>query len=129
MLNEKGQEVPDPTPIVVRFKSRVITEFDRVREFIQRELSESAGRAGAETFEEANDFDVEDDMFPVSPHEYAEDTERADREVLEAGDPRRRPPPQDASGKPVASTGGASSAPPVQGGAAPPSNEAGSSGS
>lgn len=102
MLNEKGQEIPDDTPVVIRFKSRVITEFDRVREFIQRELSDTAARTGAETFAEANDFDVDDDLFPVSPHEYAEDTEAADREVLNAGDPRKKATkkPKPSEGKP-----------------------------
>lgn len=118
-LNDKGQEIPDDTPVVIRFKSRVITEFDRVREFISREMSEAAARAGSETFEEANDFDVDDDMFPVSPHEYKEDTEQADLEVLKAGDPRkkREPKPKPPEGKPsggAGSEGGTPSPPPAE---------------
>lgn len=77
-----GREVPNPNPIVIHLASGPVTDFDRVRELIRRELSIEAERNGEETMEEANDFDVEDDMFPVSAHEYTEDTEKADIEAL-----------------------------------------------
>lgn len=35
---------------------------------------------GAETFEESEDFEVEDDLFPVSRHEYTEELEADDRD-------------------------------------------------
>lgn len=89
MQNEFGQEIPDDMPVVINIPGRgQIHDHDQIREYIHLYLSQAARDAGEETFEEANDFDVEDDEFPVSPHEYREDTERADREVLEAGDPR-----------------------------------------
>lgn len=110
MQNEFGQEVPDPTPVVIRFKGAVISQFDQVRAFIRNELAANRAGSGAESFEEANDFDVEDDLFPVGGHEYDEDTELADREVIQRGDPRVKP---GAGGVPPVS-------PPVAGGAAPP---------
>lgn len=119
MLNEFGQEVPDSTPVVVRFRGRVISQFDQVRDFIRRELAQH--RTGElETFEEANDFNVEDDPFPVPPEEYDQDTADADNEVLQAGDPRTSRTPQDNPDKPGVSNGGASSAAAVQAAAAPP---------
>lgn len=79
-LTHDGAEIPDQEPIVIHFRGRVINQFDQVREFIRRELHQH--RTGEiETIEEANDFDVDDDLFPVSPHEYDEETERSDHEV------------------------------------------------
>jgi len=118
-MDAEGREIPDDTPVVIRIKGNVISQFDEVRAFIRRELREHQS-GEIETFEEANDFDVEDDLFPVGAAEYAEDTEAADREVIAAGDPTQPRPPQVNSGKPEATTGGASSAPAVQAGAAPP---------
>lgn len=113
MLNEFGQEVPDDTPVVIRFRGKVVTQFDQVRDFIRRELSANRVDAGAESFEEANDFDVDDDLFPLSPNEYTEDTEAADLETLRAGQPRS---PQDGFQQPVNGgnpAGGTGGAPPV----------------
>lgn len=44
---------------------------DRIREVIRSELSEKAAANDFETFEEANDFDIEDDDFwdPETPYE------------------------------------------------------------
>lgn len=112
-LNEFGQEVPDNEPVVIHIKGRIYSQFDQVRDFIRRELVQH--RSGeVETFEEANDFDVHDDLFPVSPSEYTEDTEAADREVLERARARS---PQDNKGKPE---GSAPSGSPAPGPATPP---------
>lgn len=112
--NDSGQEIPDDTPIVIRLRGQTITDFDRVREFIKRELREHQ-TGQVETFDEANDFDVEDDLFPVSPHEYSQDTEAADREALLAGDPSRPKPVAAAPGVESSSGGGVQPppAPPV----------------
>jgi len=120
--NDFGQEIPDDTPVVIHIKGRTISQFDQVRAFIRRELAEHAD-GQLETFEDANDFDVEDDPFPVSAAEYTEDTEAADREVIEAEASRAAASTSRSSrqsGQPEATNGGASSAPAVQAGAAPP---------
>lgn len=67
MLNERGHEVPDPTPMAVPigFKPPP-TMVELIRMHIRREMSAVAQNQGAETFEESEDFDVEDD--PVDPH-------------------------------------------------------------
>lgn len=88
-LDDEGREIPDPTPIVIRVKNRQVTDFDQVRNFIRQELSAGAAASGRETMEEANDFDVDDELFPPSPHEYTEDTEAADREAIEVVKQRR----------------------------------------
>lgn len=89
-MDEEGREIPNPNPIVILLPSGPVNDYDRVRELIRRELSLEAERAGQETMEEANDFDVDGDMFPVSPHEYTEDTEQADLEALAAEQERQK---------------------------------------
>jgi len=120
--NEFGQEVPDDSPIVIHIKGRTISQFDQVRDFIRRELREHAD-GSVETFEDANDFDVEDDLFPVSPSEYSEDTEAADREVLAAVQNERSG--KDSARQPEETSGGAGGTPPVSplAGVAPPRDQ------
>lgn len=75
MLNEKGWEVPDPRPM-----ERPIgwTEPESLQSMIARlirtEVSRQASQAGAETFEEADDFDVDDDPELRSPYELDDQT-------------------------------------------------------
>lgn len=72
--NEKGQEIPDPTPIEVPLKMQrppdiheMIAAAVRGERFRQRLESE-----GRETWEEANDFGENDEDGPVSRYELTE---------------------------------------------------------
>jgi len=68
-LDERGWEVPDPNPMTRKVNlSRVSTldEMRRLYGLLQRE----AATAGFETPEEADDFDVGDDVDPSSPYEH-----------------------------------------------------------
>lgn len=88
-INSHGQEVPDPTPVElpVGYK-HPLPLAERMKQMIRSELSSAAAQAGAETWEEANDFDVgdreDDGLFvdeddEVAPNDpYVE--EAADRE-------------------------------------------------
>lgn len=70
--NELGQELPDSTPLEVPagFK-RPLTLNEQIQAAVRGALSRAAERNDAETFEEANDFDVEDDDdFGLSPSEF-----------------------------------------------------------
>lgn len=65
-----GREMPDPSPVAaavgyIKQPSMV----DHVRALVARELSQRAEDLGAESFDEANDFDVGDDVEPESPYE------------------------------------------------------------
>ena len=65
-LDEKGNEVPDPTPMEppVGFVSQPPLR-EQIRQMVLSErLRLEAEAAGAETFEEADDFDVPDDQDP-----------------------------------------------------------------
>lgn len=77
--NAKGQEIPDPT------RNEVALGFRRpkdIHEMIQEALRgermlQSAQLAGMETFEEANDFDVDEEPDPLSVYELKDMHEEA----------------------------------------------------
>lgn len=69
-LDENGHEVPDPRPVAIPagFK-RPETLAEQVRRLVRTSLSQQAHNEGMETFEEAEDFDVGDDIDPRTPYE------------------------------------------------------------
>lgn len=70
-LDKFGHEVLDPTPFAPNITNRRLnSEADRIRGIIRGEqLREAMRAAGAETFEEADDFEVGEDWEPDSPYE------------------------------------------------------------
>lgn len=69
--DEQGRELPDPVPLAppVGWHAQP-SMFETMRAMIRSEaLRELAEAQGDETFEEAQDFEVDDDDFPQSPHE------------------------------------------------------------
>lgn len=72
-FNEKGEWVPDPTPIEIPIGlKRPPSMNERIKEMVRGALSQSAVNAGRESFEEANDFSIPDpdgSQLPISPHE------------------------------------------------------------
>lgn len=70
-LDEKGREIPDPTPVTIPagFK-RPETLAEQVQRLVRTHISREAAERGFETFDEANDFDVDDDpVDPSTPYE------------------------------------------------------------
>jgi len=68
-LNALGQEVLDKMPMAKPVRIRKISETDKFRSIVQGMLSDHAADRGVETFEEANDFDIDEDPFPQSRFE------------------------------------------------------------
>lgn len=70
--NERGEELPDDTPIEMPLKfKRPPTLQEQIKAMVRREVSISAAEQGFETFEESDDFDVEDgDELPPSNYEF-----------------------------------------------------------
>lgn len=70
-LTPDGLEIPDPTPVappVGYVKQPSLVE--QIRAMVRSEkLRLEAEAMGAETFEDADDFDVGDDFDPTSPYE------------------------------------------------------------
>lgn len=65
-----GHELLDPTPRQVPVRMRGEEPLrDQVRRFIREEASAAAASAGYGTFEEEDDFEIDDDYDPTSPHE------------------------------------------------------------
>ncbi|MEM2002530.1 MAG: hypothetical protein QXT77_07805 [Candidatus Methanomethylicaceae archaeon] len=86
-FDEEGRELPDQTPIEVPLDfSRPLTLQEEIRRFLRIEASYVAENAGFETFEEADDFDVDDEEVEfVSPYEILEmsDEQSFGRESIE----------------------------------------------
>lgn len=74
--DHRGREIPDPVPLAppLGYK-RSPSLAEQVRAMVQSErLQQELRGSGAETFDEANDFD-EPDEDPASPYEFDEDAE------------------------------------------------------
>lgn len=73
-LTKEGREKLDTTPVAVPLKfKRPLPIAELVRKMVIREVSGKAAQRGAESFDEADDFDVNDDPELKSPYELDED--------------------------------------------------------
>lgn len=116
LKREDRREVPDPTPVEMplRFRNMGPSQMrDEIRMMVREAMSDFAHDQGFETFEEADDFDIDDEPDLVSPYEIVEmvpeypevvDEDVSNRE--RSGGPRSR---SEGGGKPpaVASSDGA----------------------
>jgi len=70
-LDEKGREILDSTPMQppLGYKKQESLHEQIKRMVVSEQLRLAAEQSGKETFEEADDFDVEDDYDPSSPFE------------------------------------------------------------
>ena len=71
ILNKEGAEILDPTPVEIPIgfeRPESIQSMIR-RLVLDPQLREELQNQGAETFDEADDFDIADDDVPQSPHE------------------------------------------------------------
>ncbi len=71
-LDENGHEIPDPNPVAIplNFK-RPETLAEQIQRMVRTHVSDAAAQGGAETFEEADDFETgdDDDDEPSTPYE------------------------------------------------------------
>lgn len=70
-LDEFGREIPDPRPMSIPsgFK-RPETLAEQVQRLVRTSISRQAEEQGFETFEDSEDFEIEDEMWdPSSPYE------------------------------------------------------------
>lgn len=70
-LDARGRELPDPVPMAPPVgMSQGPSLADFVQRMIRNEVSRAAAAAEMETFEESDDFDIEDDpRDPLTPYE------------------------------------------------------------
>lgn len=69
-FDEHGREILDPTPLAlpVGFK-RPETLEAQIQRLIKGRMSQAAAEAGYETFEDAEDFEIDEDDEPSAPYE------------------------------------------------------------
>lgn len=68
--DEAGREIPDPNPMEVPLgMKRPATLAEQVQRLVRTSLSEHARMQGLETFEEAEDLEVDEDFDPYTPYE------------------------------------------------------------
>lgn len=90
---KKRREKVDPDSLTAKlnFGNRPLTLHEQVQMLVRSEsFTREMDRLGNDTEEEANDFDVPDEVELKSPHEYTEMQEDEDMRTLAAGDPSRR---------------------------------------
>lgn len=92
MERKKGREYLDDTPVEWPVGVQVPESLDqKIARMIRVGVSQYAQAQGAESFEEADDFDVEDpEALPESVHELDDDQER----IMRDQEAVRRIPPQ-----------------------------------
>lgn len=106
--DEFGREIPDPTPVAVPAGwSRPVPLQQQIQAMIRTELSRKAVEDGQESFEEADDFDVDEEPDPLSPYEMPEGLpERPTRhETLDGGIEPPSPPSEAPTGPKKAVSG------------------------
>lgn len=89
-FDAQGREIPDSVPMEAPIGwNRPPTIQEMVQRYIRIEMSKQAAAEGQETFEEADDFDW-DEEEPLSPYELQmmqEEARAADASTLEAREP------------------------------------------
>lgn len=95
-MNTNDYEPVDNTPVGIPTRLRLPqSRTDQIRSFIRQELSNQALEQGHETFEEADDFEIDEEDSPLSPYELH------DLEPPAPPDPVTAKPPE-AAGQPPA---------------------------
>lgn len=94
-LDKFGRELPDPTPLAppVGYIKQEPLHVQIARMVRSQQLADEAAAAGAETFEEADDFDVEDgdDLQVLSTYE--NDFDPVAAEIARLQEAQRNAPP------------------------------------
>lgn len=96
--DDKGQFYPDPTPVAPPIGQEHVADIDMfeiMKRRIRNEASIAAQMEGLESFEEADDFMVDDDFEPFSPWEEITEQFRPDGPVLRPEQPN---PPENGDG-------------------------------
>lgn len=67
-IDENGLEVPNPRPNEVSVGLRPPSLMEQIQRLVRINLSQEMQKQGAETFDEADDFDIPEDEDPISPY-------------------------------------------------------------
>lgn len=91
-FDDQGRQLPDPRPVEWPTElKRPLSMADEIKRYVRLELSRRAEAVGVETFEDADDFEVDDDDLVLSsPYELEEEQIGKDASDLAKPEP---PPP------------------------------------
>lgn len=92
--NEKGEELPNPVPVAppIGYKKQP-SMVEMIRNMVRSEqLRHAAEKSGHESFEDADDFDVGDDIDPKAPYEAEFEPTPVDELRRRASEAERTPP-------------------------------------
>lgn len=108
VIDDVGREHLDQTPIAVPLRFKRQSFVDQIQTLVRQELSRQAQAAELETFEESDDFDVDDDPWIKSQYEIDADQEFASMyPVLNEPESTPQPAPQAKGSDPEAGSGAA----------------------
>lgn len=97
-FDERGREIPDPRPLEMPAgMSRPATIEEQIQRYVRGALSRMASEQGAETFEEADDLNVDDDeaddfLTPYEVHVMAAELKGKDASNLDEPEPQLAEP-------------------------------------
>ncbi len=119
-LRINHQEVPDKTPIEIGIHERPDPLAEQIQMIVQAEMSKLAVATGRESFEEANDFEIDDEDDPHSQYELTvlQEEHEPDPPPAEPAPSKKEPEPSCPPGE------GSDSARPVQADTTPPPSNA-----
>lgn len=99
MASKSRQETPDPTPVAVGIPlHRPLTLQEEMKRFIREEISQAAEMDSAGSFEDEDDFDVDEDPTPFSAYEL---DDMQEEELASDYDPDKEPPAASAEAAPT----------------------------
>lgn len=114
-LDEKGREMCNPKPLVVHSGlKRQEPIRDQIKRVLRQELSRQAHEQGFETFDEANDFDIDDEdpdfltsyeIQGLEDEYLPQEPQKESPPQTEPPKPETSPPPQE-GGKSASEPGG-----------------------
>jgi len=106
MENEYGQEVPDQQPVEIPLWARgQVESMDTImRRVIRQHFDQEARLNEQETFEESEDFDIEEEDNWISPYELVEMDEEPVPSAMDHPGPLDGPVPPPPPAEPTAET-------------------------
>ncbi len=91
----------DLTPLEMPVEPEKLDYHEEMRRIVRDELSRTADAQHQETFEESDDFDVEDDENIMEPTEYEIDDMQEDAEIVQRVDKPEKPAEKEKTHRPV----------------------------
>lgn len=91
-IDENYHEVPNPQPEELIVSKRPPSLQEQIQRLIKVQLSQEMGQQGAETWEEANDFDIPEEVDPISGYEINDMIDEEPIEPPPVPEPEPEPP-------------------------------------